>query len=89
MPKPVIIYTTKICGYCHAAKHLLDAENIDYESIDVTRDTEKRIWLVETTGMRTVPQIFFGDESIGGYDQLKALKLNGTLHQKLADHTSD
>ena len=84
----VTVYTTQICGYCHAAKRLLDAEEIAYEAIDVTRDPDKRMWLIETTGMRTVPQIFFGDEPIGGYDELNALRRSGQLHQKLAGHTS-
>jgi glutaredoxin 3 len=88
MTEHVIVYTTKICGYCHAAKRLLDDENIPYEAIDVTTDSQKRLWLMETTGMRTVPQIFFGNEPIGGYDQLNALKTSGQLHQKLAGQTS-
>ncbi len=86
--KDVTVYTTRICGYCHAAKHLLEQEDIPYETIDVTHDMDKKMWLMEKTGMRTVPQIFFGDELIGGYDELKALKQQGLLHQKLEDHTS-
>lgn len=84
----VIVYTTKICGYCHAAKRLLEKESIPYETIDVTTDTDKRLWLMETTGQRTVPQIFFGDEPIGGYDELNELRRSGQLHQRLAGQTS-
>ena len=85
--KKVTVYTTQICGYCHAAKRLLEAEDIEYDAVDVTHDTEKRIWLMETTGLRTVPQIFIGDEPIGGYDQLKALLTQGQLHQKVSGQT--
>ena len=45
---------------------------------------DKRMWLVETTGRRTVPQIFIGDESIGGFDELRKLDMTGELSKKLA-----
>jgi glutaredoxin 3 len=79
----VKIYTTSVCGYCVAAKRLLAARQIPYEEIDVTRDDAKRAWLVETTGLRTVPQIFIGGESIGGYDDLAALDQSGELRTML------
>ena len=80
----VTIYTTKVCPYCVAAKRLLAARAIPYEEVDVSRDDAKRAWLVETTGRRTVPQIFLGGEAIGGYDELAALDKSGQLAQKLA-----
>jgi glutaredoxin 3 len=49
----------------------------------VTHDPDKRAWLVEQTGQRTVPQIFFGDESIGGCSDLEALVKRGGLDGKL------
>jgi glutaredoxin 3 len=80
---PVKIYTTRICPYCIAAKHLLKARGVAYEEVDVTGDEAKRTWLVEETGRRTVPQIFIGDEAIGGYDELAALDKSGRLAEKL------
>jgi glutaredoxin 3 len=79
----VKIYTTRVCSYCVAAKRLLTARGVPYQEIDVSSDDAKRAWLVETTGRRTVPQIFFGSESIGGYDELAALDKSGQLAQKL------
>lgn len=73
------MYTTRICGYCVAAKRLLSARGIPFSEVDVSRDVEKRAWLVQATGQRTVPQIFIGDESIGGYDELAALDRSGRL----------
>jgi glutaredoxin 3 len=81
----VKIYTTRVCAYCIAAKRLLKARAIPYQEIDVTGDDAKRAWLVETTGRRTVPQIFIGDEAIGGYDELAALDKSGQLAGKLGD----
>ncbi len=82
--KAVRLYTTLICPYCVRAKLLLKGRGIAFEEIDVSGDPEKRSWLVETTGRRTVPQIFIGDEPIGGFDELRALDLSGELDKKLA-----
>jgi glutaredoxin 3 len=75
----VKIYTTQVCSYCFAAKRLLAMRDVAYEEVDVTRDDAKRAWLVEATGRRTVPQIFIGGKSIGGYDELAALDRSGGL----------
>ena len=80
----VKVYSTRICGYCVAAKRLLDKKGIAYEEIDVTTDHEKRNWLVSATGQRTVPQIFIDDDSIGGFEELSALNDSGELDRRLA-----
>jgi glutaredoxin 3 len=66
------------------AKSILKRHEVPYTEIDVTGDDEKRRWLVEATGQRTVPQIFFGDESIGGCSDLEEVVSRGQLQQKLA-----
>jgi glutaredoxin 3 len=76
---PVTVYTTKVCPYCVRAKALLDRRGIPYEEVDVSNDPAKRSWLVEATGRRTVPQIFIGDEAVGGSDDLHALDAAGKL----------
>ncbi|MFO0722407.1 MAG: glutaredoxin 3 [Myxococcota bacterium] len=81
--KPVSIYTTGYCAYCRRAKQLLEQRSIPYEEIDVEGDDEKRAWLVQATGQHTVPQIFIGEESIGGYTDLAALDRTGVLKEKL------
>jgi len=75
----VRIYTTTYCGYCYAAKRLMRQRGIDFEEIDCTSDRAARDMLVETTGQRTVPQIFFDEVPIGGYDELSALDRSGEL----------
>ena len=79
----VKIYTTRVCSYCVAAKRLLAARGVAYEEIDVTGDDAQRAWLVQTTGRRTVPQIFIGGEAIGGYDDLALLDRSGRLKAML------
>jgi glutaredoxin 3 len=75
----VKVYTTLICPYCIRAKMLLKKRDIPYEEVDVSRDHEKRAWLVSATGKRTVPQIFIDDKPIGGSDELHALDASGEL----------
>jgi glutaredoxin 3 len=81
--KPVKIYTTQTCPYCVRAKRLLQKKNVAYEEIDVGRDDEARMKLIETTGRRTVPQVFIGDTHVGGSDDLYALDERGELDRLL------
>jgi glutaredoxin 3 len=76
---PVKIYTRELCGYCTAAKHLLDGKGVAYEEIDCTGDAATRRWLVEQTGQTTVPQVFIAGKSVGGYSDLRALDEAGEL----------
>lgn len=78
MPR-VKIYVTNYCHFCRKAKSLLTKKKIPFEAFDVTDDDEKRSWLVETTGYRTVPQIFIDEKPIGGFDQLVELDKEGKL----------
>ncbi|MBM66422.1 MAG: glutaredoxin 3 [Myxococcales bacterium] len=80
----VQIYTTRICAYCVMAKRLLARLDQEYEEIGVDADHEKRAWLVEATGQRTVPQIFIDGQSIGGYQELAALHQKGELEELLS-----
>lgn len=75
----VTVYVTTYCPYCNAAKRFLERHSVPYETVDVTRDHDKRIWLMKTTGMRTVPQIFVGQHSVGGYDDMNAMHSRGEL----------
>lgn len=83
--KSVKVYTTDWCPYCDRAKALLRSKGVPFEEIDVEGDDAKRAWLVQTTGQRTVPQIFIGDEPVGGYTELAALDRRGELDARLAD----
>ena len=81
--KNVTIYTTDYCPYCVRAKQVLKTQGVAFEEFDVTGDDTKRKWLVETTGQRTVPQIFFGDEPVGGCMDLEEIVRQGKLRQRL------
>jgi len=82
--KKVIIYTSPICNYCSAAKHLLSKKKIRYEEIDIGDDSEKREEMLrKSNGLKTVPQIFIDEKHIGGYVELKALENKGELDMLL------
>lgn len=84
--RPVEIYTTPFCPYCHAAKRLLQKKGADYTEIDVSRDPELRAKMTQrANGRRTVPQIFIGGQHVGGSDDLHALDYAGKLDPMLAD----
>jgi len=83
--KTVEIYTTSLCGYCHAAKRLLTQKGVSFEEIDVGADPAKRQAMTKRAqGGRSVPQIFIGNEHIGGCDDLYALERQGALDVMLA-----
>jgi glutaredoxin 3 len=75
----VTIYTTISCPYCVQAKRLLSHKGIQYTEIDVTADSALRMEMIKASGRRTVPQIFIGEQSIGGFDELYALEQSGEL----------
>ena len=68
----ICIYSTNTCPYCVMAKKLLEQKGLSYTEIRVDLDEEERERMVARSGRRTVPQIFFGEQHIGGYDDLCA-----------------
>ena len=74
----VTMLTSPTCGYCHAAKNLLQQRGITYEEVDLIKDGEQAQQLLKQSGQRTVPQIFVNEKSIGGFTELsKLLSDNG------------
>lgn len=83
--KTVEIYTSPFCGYCHAAKRLLSKKGVTFTEFDVSRDPALRAQMMQRAkGGRTVPQIFVGDQHVGGSDDLHALDHAGKLDALLA-----
>lgn len=84
--KPVEIYTTPLCGYCHAAKRLLTQKGVAFTEIDIAREPAQRpIMMQRAKGGRTVPQIFIGGTHVGGCDDLYALDQDGKLDPMLTE----
>lgn len=76
----VEIYTTPICGFCHAAKRLLREKGVDFTEIDVLAHPNRKPEMINRAGgRRTVPQIFIGDTHVGGFDEMAGLERQGRL----------
>lgn len=74
------IYTSPLCGYCHAAKRLLSAKGASFIEIDLMTHPDRRAEMISRAGgARTVPQIFIGETHVGGSDELHALDRAGKL----------
>ena len=80
----VEIYTSPLCGFCYAAKRLLDSKGVEYEEFDVIfKPSLKQEMLARSEGRHTVPQIFIDDTGIGGCDELHQLEASGELNNLL------
>ncbi len=83
--KPVEIYTSPMCGFCHAAKRLLKDKGVNFSEINVWSNPSRKPEMIQrANGSRTVPQIFVGDVHVGGCDDLYALERAGKLDALLA-----
>jgi glutaredoxin 3 len=79
----IVIYGTQFCPYCVAARQLFDAKGIEYKYIAVDNDPDLRDNISQRSGQRTVPQIWIGEQHIGGFTDLRKLALNGELDHLL------
>ncbi len=75
----VTIYTKQSCPFCVRAKRLLEKKGVAFDEVSVEGNDDLRVWLVESTGQRTVPQIFVDDRSLGGFSDIDALDREGKL----------
>ena len=82
--KNIVIYTGPSCNYCDAAKRLLARNNATFKEINIaTVDGAKEEMIKKANGKRTIPQIFFDDQHIGGYDEVRALEKENKLQDLL------
>ena len=78
--KKVVIYTGDLCIHCNWAIELLNRKNIEFTEYNVAKDDTKREeMLKKSNGARTIPQIFIGDQHVGGNTELQKLDREGKL----------
>jgi glutaredoxin 3 len=77
------IYGSEYCGYCTAARLLLEKKGIEYDDILISKDEKTLAAIMERGIGRSVPQIFINGQPIGGFDELYALEQSGDLDQLL------
>ena len=82
--KKITIYTGPQCNYCDAAKRLLIRNKAPYNEINIaTVEGAMEEMIQKANGKRTIPQIFFDDQHIGGYDEVRALERENKLQDLL------
>ena len=84
----IIIYTRQFCGYCEAAKNLLQIKNVEFTEYDASYDADIRKELSEKLNVKnpTFPQIFIGETAIGGCDELYELEKSNKLDELLKEY---
>ena len=74
------MYTGPMCNFCDAAKRLFSRNNLKYEEIDISsKDGLRDEMIKKANGKRTIPQIFFDNQHVGGYVELRELEKKGEL----------
>ena len=82
--KNITIYSGPMCNFCDAAKRLLSRNNLNYNEIDIsTKEGLRDEMTKRANGRRTIPQIFFDDYHVGGYQELRELEKSGKLISSL------
>ena len=82
-PKPIVMYSTRFCPYCMRARGLLDSKGWDYQDIPVDGDQGLRAEMTQKSGQHTVPQIWIGDQHVGGCEELFRLEDGNRLETML------
>ena len=78
--KNVTVYMGPRCAFCDATKRLLIRNNISFNEINIALEEGKREeMLKKSNGRQTIPQIFFNELHIGGYEELRVLEKKGEL----------
>ena len=78
--KNIIIYTGPLCAFCEAAKRLFVRNKLSFKEIDVSSKKGLRDEMIKkANGRRTIPQIFFNDYHVGGYQELRELEKKNKL----------
>lgn len=92
---PVVLFSLSWCSFCRAAKQLLNQAEVRYRLIELdqgeflepVRQRQVRERLQQITGSGTLPQLFIGGESLGGYTDMAAALRSGQFLQTLQRHT--
>lgn len=87
-PAEVVMYRTPFCGYCIGAARFLERKGARVREVDVSGNGECRRWLMQATGMRTVPQIFINGRSVRGFEDIVTLDREGGLEPLLREAPS-
>ena len=82
--KNITMYSGPLCNFCEAAKRLFLRNNLEFEEIYISsKDGLRDEMIKKANGKRTIPQIFFDDQHVGGYQELRILEKENKLKDLL------
>ena len=83
--RKVVIYTGDLCIHCGWAIDLLNRKKIEFTEYNVAKDSSKMEEMFKkSNGAKTIPQIFIGEQHVGGNAELQALERDGKLDSLLS-----
>ena len=65
----VKVYSTPSCPWCTVAKNYLKSKNVRFEEVDVSKNREAAMEMVQKSGQRGVPVLDINGSIIVGFDQ--------------------
>jgi glutaredoxin 3 len=80
----ILVYTTEPCSFCARVKGILSSRGAEFTEVNLSKDPEGRVALVQRTGMMTFPQVTIDGRLLGGYAEIQAAADQGRLDELLA-----
>jgi glutaredoxin 3 len=80
----VTVYSTEPCSFCRRVKGLLESRGVEFTAVNLSKDPDGRMELVQRTGMMSFPQVCIDGELLGGFAELEAAANSGRLDELLA-----
>ena len=77
------MFTTDPCSFCNRVKGLLESHGLQFSEVNLSKDPEGRVALVDKTGMMTFPQVLVDGRPIGGLAEIQAAADSGRLDELL------
>jgi len=71
MSKKVMVYSTPTCPFCIRVKQFLKDNNINFEDIDVSENSDKAQEMMEKSGQMGVPVLDIEGNIVVGFDKEK------------------
>ncbi|CAJ1383040.1 unnamed protein product, partial [Effrenium voratum] len=84
----VVVFSRPGCAFCARAKALLTKRRVPFGVVDVAAE-ERREEAQRRSGATTLPQVFVGSRSVGGFDALQRLDEEGRLEKALRRQSED
>lgn len=65
----ITIYSTRTCGFCHAAKQYLSGLGVSFDEVKVDEIPDGPMQLIEKSGQLGVPVLDFDGDVVIGFDR--------------------